>query len=235
MAGPELICALPALRFAMQPAIKALRQQAIRRLIVHVTYSADHRNDWIARHALPNEPAVRRYLARQKLPSGIDAEDVVQEVYGRIVELEAVDHIRDPRSFMIGMARNILLVHYRRSRIVPIFSADDMAAFDLAADEPTPEQSAADRQQLHLLALAVSRTREPWRTAFLMRVMEELSHGEIGRRLGLSENAVQKGLAKTLTKLMAFLGRGGNDGSRATEGHRTRKDGDDGARVERGD
>ncbi|MBB4632947.1 sigma-70 family RNA polymerase sigma factor [Sphingosinicella soli] len=204
-------------------------------LIRHVTDSAPLRNLWIARHVLPNEPALRRYLARQKLPGGLDAEDVVQEVYGRIVGLESVDHIRDPRAFMVGTARNILLMHYRRSRIVPICSAEDLAVLDFVADDPTPEQSAVDRQQLHLLAMAVARTREPWRSAFLMRVTEELPHGEIARRLGLSENAVQKGLARTLTKLMLFLGRGGNDPVRATKDGEFRKDNDGPERVERGD
>jgi RNA polymerase sigma factor (sigma-70 family) len=200
-----------------------------------VTDSSGQRNTWIARHVLPNEPALRRYLARQKLPGGIDAEDVVQGVYGRIVGMETVDHIREPRGFLIGTARNILLMHYRRSRIVPICSAEDLAALDFVADDPTPEQTATDRQQLHLLALAVAQTGEPWRSAFLMRVMEELSHGEIGRRLGLSENAVQKGLAKTLAKLTLLLGRGGNDTSRATGKGKLRKDDDGSARVERGD
>lgn len=195
----------------------------------------DSRNIWIARHVLPNEPALRRFLARHRLPDGIDVEDVVQEVYGRIVAMETVDHIRDPRAFLIGTARNILLMQHRRSRIVPIFSAEEIATLDFAADEPTPEQSATDRQQLHMLALAVARLKEPWRSAFLMRATEELSHGEIGRRLGLSENAVQKGLAKTLSKLMAFLGRGGNDRSRATGSGEHRKDDDESARVERGD
>ena len=207
----------------------------ISRLIVHVADLAASRNHWIARHMLPNEPALRCYLARQKLPGGLDVEDVVQEVYGRIVGMASVDHIQDPRAFMVGMARNILLMQHRRSRIVPISSVEGFATLDIAADDPSPEQSAADRQQLHLLALTVARTKEPWRSAFLMRVTEELSHGEIGRRLGLSENAVQKGLAKTLSALMLRLGRGGNDSARATEGGGIRKGDDGSARVQRGD
>lgn len=190
---------------------------------------------WIARFLIPNEAGLRHYLARQKLPAGLDTEDVVQEVYGRIVAMETVDHIRDPRAFMIGMARNILLMQHRRSRIVPILSVEGLATLDIAADDPSPEQSAADRQQLHQLALAVARTKEPWRSAFLMRVTEELSHREIGRRLGLSENAVQKGLAKTLSTLMFHLGRGGNDNARATESGEVRKNDDGSARVQRGD
>lgn len=193
------------------------------------------RSHWIARQVLPNEPALRRYLARQRLPAGLDADDVVQEVYGRLAEMESVDQVRDPLPFMLGMARNILLMQHRRSRIVSIRSAEDIGAIDFAAEDPSPEQVATDREQLHLLALAVARIKEPWRSAFLLRVMDELSHAEIGRRLGMSENAVQKSHAKTLSKLMTMLGRGGNGAAQAT-GKLDNPRGKDGrARDERGD
>ena len=193
------------------------------------------RSHWIARQVLPNEPALRRYLARQRLPAGLDADDVVQEVYGRLAEMESVDLVRDPLPFMLGMARNILLMQYRRSRIVSIRSAEDKGAIDFAADDPSPEQVATDREQLHLLAIAVARIKEPWRSAFLLRVMDELSHAEIGRRLGMSENAVQKSHAKTLSKLMTMLGRGGNSAARATGKLDSPRGNDARARDERGD
>lgn len=204
-------------------------------LTEQVTNPRQLRNLWIMRHVLPNEPVLRRYLRRQRMPDGIDAEDIVQEVYGRVIEMETLDHIREPRGFLVGMARNILLMHHRRSRLVTIFGADHRVPTDLPDEDPGPEQAAADRQQLHMLAIAVARTREPWRSAFLLRVMDELPHAEIGRRLGLSENAVQKGLAKTLARLIDFLGRGGNDRACATQSGDPRKDDDGAARAERAD
>jgi RNA polymerase sigma factor (sigma-70 family) len=178
--------------------------------------SITDRNFWIARHLLPHEPALRRYLERQRLPTNLDVDDIVQEVYGRFAEMESVDAVRDARTFMLGVGRNVMLEALRRARVVSIRSADDLGGFEIAADEPSPEDYASDREQLHLLALAVSRIKEPWRTAFLLRVIDELPHREIGLRLGMSENAVQKSHAKTIIKLMRMLGRGGNDAAGAT-------------------
>jgi RNA polymerase sigma-70 factor (ECF subfamily) len=178
--------------------------------------AADNRSAWLARHVLPHEPGLRRYLLGQRLPSGLDVDDVIQEIYGVLVDHHDLGTIRDVRAFMWGVARNIVLMHLRRARIVSIHSLDEMTYFDPAADEPSPEDHVSDRQQLHLLALTVSGIREPWRSAFLLRATDDLSFKEIGRRLGMTENAVQKSHAKILLKLMQVLGRGGNRAVQAT-------------------
>lgn len=194
------------------------------------------RSLWISRHILPQEPALRRYLARQKLPPFLDADDIVQDVYSRIAEMPSVAAIRDARSFMLGVGRNVLREYLRRARIVSIQSTEDIANFDARSDEPSPEEQVSDREQLHLLALAISDLPEPSRSAFTLRVIEELPHREIGERLGITENAVQKSYAKSLLKLLNLLGRGGNTRAHATrKGHDAmRPSGNDRARDERG-
>lgn len=191
---------------------------------------------WISRHILPQEQALRRYLSRQKLPPFLDADDIVQDVYSRIAEMPSVTAIRDARSFMLGVGRNVVREYLRRARIVSIQSTEDMANFDARSDEPSPEEQVSDREQLHLLALAIGELPEPSRSAFRLRVIEELPHKAIGEQLGITENAVQKCYAKSLLKLLNLLGRGGNTRSHATgKGHDPMKaSGDDRARDERG-
>jgi RNA polymerase sigma-70 factor (ECF subfamily) len=178
---------------------------------------------WIGRHILPHECALRAQLARWRLPHDLDADDVIQECYAKLAVLESVDDIRNPRNYLYSVARTILLMHVRRARIVSIRAVDDVDAFALPSDDPSPEEQVSDREQLHLLALAISELPDPGRSAFLMRMTDQLSHKEIGARLGMSDNAVQKSIAKTLGYLMARLGRGGNADARASSGHE-RKD-----------
>jgi RNA polymerase sigma factor (sigma-70 family) len=159
---------------------------------------------------------MRRFLARQLLPSGIDEEDIVQEVYGRLIEMPSFDEIRNPRSYLIGLARNVVLMHLRRARIVPIRSLEEITYTEFAADAPSPEMQASDRQELHLLALAIAGLDEPARSVFLLRAVDGLPYIEIGRKLGLSENAVQKRHARALEQFMMLLGRGGKACAQAT-------------------
>lgn len=179
---------------------------------------SDERALWIGRHILPHEFALRAQLARWGLPHDLDADDVIQECYAKLSMLESVEAIRHPRNYLYSVARTILLMHVRRARVVSIRAVNDIDAYALPADEPPLEEQISDREQLHILALAVAQLPEPGRTAFLMRMMEELSHKEIGARLGMSHNAVQKSIAKSLTVLMTKMGRGGNTVRRASNG-----------------
>jgi RNA polymerase sigma-70 factor (ECF subfamily) len=173
---------------------------------------------WLARHILPHEAALREQLARWRLPQDLDTDDVVQECYSLLAALGSIDHIHNPRAYFYTTARTIILQHIRHSRVVSIRSVDDLDSYDVPADEPSPEEQASDREQLHRLALAVAQLPEPGRRAFLMRANEELSHREIGEQLGMTANAVQKSLAKTLQNLAELLGRGGIEEARASRG-----------------
>ena len=176
----------------------------------------DERSAWLARNILPHEPALRFQIRRWRLPEGLDVDDVVQESYAKLAAREDVSDIRAPKNYLFQIARSIILMHLRRSRVVSIQAIENLGDLALAADEPTVETQVSDREQLRLLAQAVADLPETSRTAFLLRTVDELSHREIGARLGMSVNAVQKNLAKSLLMLMSQLGRGGNQPAQAS-------------------
>jgi RNA polymerase sigma-70 factor (ECF subfamily) len=185
----------------------------------------DSRALWLAQHILPNEAALRAQLNRWHLPHDLDPDDIVQDAYSRFATMAAVDHILNPRAYLFSVARTILLAHLRHARVVSIRALEENDMVSIADDNPSPEIQASDREQLHLLALAIAELPEPGRRAFMMRVLEGLSHQTIGTRLGMTDNAVQKSVAKTLVKLMAALGRGGKataEASRKSTPQRTR-------------
>lgn len=165
---------------------------------------------WIARNVLPHEPALRAQILRWRLPEDLEADDVVQEAYSKFASMESVEDIRNPKNYLFMIARNTIVSHVRHSRVVSIRSVDDLEVLGVAANDPTSEIQVSDREQLQMLAIAVSELPEPSRKAFLMRVVDELPHRTIGERLGMSDNAVQKNIAKSIVLLLARLGRGGN-------------------------
>lgn len=178
----------------------------------------------MARHILPHERALRNLLSRWRLPHDLDADDVVQEAYGRLAAMASVDHIQSGRGYLFIVARSILVSHVRHSRVVSIRSVEEMELVDIPCDEPSPEDFSSDREQLHLLALAVSELPEPSRSAFLLRTIDEMSHREIGVRLGMTDNAVQKSIAKSIVKLLKLLGRGGYGDGGASNAQSQRRD-----------
>lgn len=175
-----------------------------------MTQLRSERAQWLARQILPHEPALRAQLSRWRLPEGLDEDDVVQECYARLASLDSVAEIRTPKNYLFQAARSVIYAHLRHAQVVSIRAVDDLEQIGVAIDEPGPEIQTSDREQLHLLASAIAELPEPGRKAFVLRTIEELSHREIGQRLGMSDNAVQKSVAKSLQFLMRRLGRGGN-------------------------
>lgn len=167
----------------------------------------DERTLWISRNILPHEIALRQIIRKWRLPFSLDTDDIIQESYAKIAGLRSVSDIISPRSYLFQVARSIFLMHIRRAKLVPIEYAADLEYTLSTGNDLSPEMEASDREQLRHLAHAVAQLPEPGRTAFVMRFINELSHQRIGLRLGLSENAVQKMLAKTLNRLAHQIGR----------------------------
>lgn len=175
---------------------------------------------WLARHIVPNERWLRAQIARWRLPHDLEPDDIIQEAYAKLAAMDSVLEIRNPRTYLFSIARSTMLMHIRHSRVVSIQAVDNLEKINLAADEPSPEMQVSDREQLHLLAIAISELPEPSRSAFILRVIDELPYREIGKRLGRSDNAVQKNIAKSLRMLMERLGRGRKTSADASNLHR---------------
>lgn len=179
----------------------------------------DFSNDralWLSRNILPHEPALRAQLARWRVPDDLEADDVIQETYAKLATLTGVEEIRNPKAYFFQTARSIILMHVRRSRVVSIQAVEQIERLAVASDSPGPDVQASDRQQLHLLATMIGQLPSTSRKAMIMRLVHELSHREIGDRLGMTPNAVQKCLAKSLSTFVRQLGRGGIGSSEAS-------------------
>lgn len=165
------------------------------------------RTRWISHNILPHERALRRLIVKWRPPFSLDVDDVIQECYAKIAGLTSVADISCPRNYLFQVARSIFLMHIRRQSLVPIGYLAEVDELWLAAKDASPETALFDREQLNHLARAVTELPEPNRTAFALRFVHGLSLRQTGDRLGMSENAVQKMLAKSLNLLAHQIGR----------------------------
>ena len=181
----------------------------------------DDRAIWLARHVLPHEPALRAWLARMGA-GGLDIDDVVQETYAALASRETLTDIRNPRAYCFQTARSVVLMHVRRARVVTIRAVEDLDRLGAASDEPSPERQVSSREELQKLGAAIAKLPQPGRAALTLRVIEGLSQRDVGVRLGISENAAQKQIAKSIQLLMDMLGRGGKADASASVEEETR-------------
>jgi RNA polymerase sigma factor (sigma-70 family) len=169
----------------------------------------DDRNLWLATHIVPHEGALRDWLSRLAGIGRDQVDDLVQETYAILVTHGDVTSIHNPRAYAFQIARSILLQQFRRSRVVAIGSLADLEQLEMAADDPTPEQSAIARDEYARVAQAISEMPAQTRRAFQLRRVEGLSQRQIAAELGLSENTVEKHIMRGIKVLMAQFGRGG--------------------------
>jgi RNA polymerase sigma-70 factor (ECF subfamily) len=165
-----------------------------------MTAISEGRARWLAECVLPHEPRLRSWLARHRVVD-LDVDDIVQEAYAVLAELQNVDHIRNPRNYLYSVAHSILLQHVRRQRIVSIEAMADLEHLGLYSDEPTPDEALSDFQELREIAQLLAGLPRRCREAFTLRKIEGLSQREIAGRMHIAESTVEKHISKALNLL----------------------------------
>ena len=186
-----------ACRSASQP-ISPLRPEPV------AAIPSRDRTEWLARHILPHEPALRAWL-RRRVAGGLEVDDVVQETYAVLAGLASVDHIVSPRSYAFQTAQSLILRDLRRGRIVRMETTDDIERMGYAIDEPSPERQVSARQELRRAREAIARLPAKCREAFTLRKLEGLSQRDVARRMGISESTVEKHVGRALRTLMCAM------------------------------
>jgi RNA polymerase sigma-70 factor (ECF subfamily) len=163
---------------------------------------------------------VGRSLIRRPLQVRLDASDLVQETFLRAQkefprfrgssepELIAwlrrilVNHLANQVKHHVGRGRDI----HRQESLEGLLERSGLAVHQaLAASVGSPSSHAARREQAVLLADALSRLPEDYRTVFVLRNVEDLPVQEIAARMGRSPKAVRHLWGRALLALRRAL------------------------------
>ncbi len=142
-------------------------------------------------------------VAHSVLRSRTEAEDVVQDVFLRVLQNQAaLPEVRDMRVWLVRIAWNLALDRRRRIRphqLDPTF-AETLVAATLPAD-----RALEHTQEIHAILRELDRLPGKERHVLLLSAIEELGIGEIATILGRSESAVRALLFRARTRLRQRL------------------------------
>ncbi len=161
---------------------------------------------FVGTRILPHEAEVRQRLTRLGVTAE-DRDDILQEVYCRLLTVGSTDHILDPRAYLFKAARRVLLQKIRKTRVVPITTMqnlDDLAVADRRGD---PEVALSARTELNHVLDLIRGLPERCRQVFILRKVHGCSQAETAEKLKISENIVEKDTAKGLTLILDDLAR----------------------------
>jgi RNA polymerase sigma-70 factor (ECF subfamily) len=188
----------------------------------------DELNAWFVQEVLPLEAVLERYL-RRNWRDRDDVPDLRQEVYARVYDSCARGRPDSAQAFVLSTARNLLVDRARRAQIVSIETFADMDALAPRLDELSPERHLAARSELRLLQGALNLLPAPCREVIELRKIEDLPQREVAARLGITEDRVERLLAKGVQALDEALqaatqgGGAASDAKTATPHRRDRK------------
>lgn len=154
-------------------------------------------------------------VARAILRSDQDAEDAVQDAY--LAAYRAIDRFRGDARLSTWLTRIVVNEAYGRlrkaggARVIALPEVTDMSEEDVAASgeaaAEAPEQAASRAELRRLLERHIDKLPEQFRTAFVLREVEELSVEEAAAALGVPEATVRTRAHRARALLRAALAR----------------------------
>lgn len=139
-----------------------------------------------------------------------EIEDIVQETYVRVCQVESPSQIRCQRSFMLKVARNLAFDYVKKAETRLVSSVDNAElqllqdTLDFSDVDETYTQVVADRE-FSRFCEAVKRLPEQCRKVFVLKKVYGYTQKEIAEHLDLSESTVEKHIAYGIKQCSQYM------------------------------
>lgn len=159
---------------------------------------------WVAREILPHEGLVRNWL-RRRWGHALEVDDVLQEAYCRLAELESVAHIRNGRSYFFTTVQAVAIDTLRAAKVANAARMTEIEWEYVMDDGPTPDRVAEDGQAWRRLRTLLAGLPPLCRQVIELRRLEGLSQAETARRLGVTEHVVENHVTRGVRRLLKAM------------------------------
>jgi RNA polymerase sigma-70 factor (ECF subfamily) len=172
-----------------------------------------------AKRPHPQRDLVARMFERFRLPllryltdllsRRDEAEDLVQETYLRLMQVESIETGR-VRALIFKVATNLAYDRFRQRRARGPHGDDSLLA-ELPGHDPVPERIVAFEQGVAIVKRTLLELKPRCRQVFLLRTTAELSYEEIAARLGISKRTAEREMQHALDVCQRRLGAEGSE------------------------
>jgi RNA polymerase sigma factor (sigma-70 family) len=153
--------------------------------------------DWARRW----NSGLTRFLER-RVAARVDAQDLAQEVYLRLLRAEQLDLVVEPQAYLYRVASNVAAEWHVRARQSKPHSAEEL---ETLVELTTPETILDESIETARLD-AVLRTLSPMvRAVLYLKLRESMTHEEIARHLSITTRMVRRFLTTGYAELRRQL------------------------------
>jgi RNA polymerase sigma-70 factor (ECF subfamily) len=122
-----------------------------------------------------------------------DPEELLHAAYLRLMRYRAQHAVENIAAFLVRTAVNIGVDNYRHDRFIAEVTPEEVGR---AENSPLQDEVLAARVRLERVREGLSRLTPRTREIFLMHRLDDMKYREIAERLGISQSAVEKHIAK---------------------------------------
>jgi RNA polymerase sigma factor (sigma-70 family) len=153
--------------------------------------------DWARRW----NTGLERFLKR-RVAAPVDAQDLAQEVYLRLLRAEQLDLVVEPQAYLYKVASNVAAEwRVRASQSKPHSSAE----LDALIEATGPEALVSHSLESARLDAALRMMTAPVRAVLYLKLTHAMSHAEIAHRLGITTRMVRRFLTTGYAELRRRL------------------------------
>src|SRR5688572_13599036 len=152
----------------------------------------DHREQWFQQLVATVGGDLLRFL-RSRLSHGDQAQDLAQEVYLRLLRMEDLRLIRNPRAFVIRLAAHA--AHEWRMLARNRFQHSEDALTQLTAEGADPAEAMEVNARLDRLSAVLQDLSPKCQAVLLMHRRDGMTYQEIAAEMNLSVAMVKKYLS----------------------------------------
>ncbi|MBT2134623.1 RNA polymerase sigma factor [Croceibacterium sp. LX-88] len=154
----------------------------------------------LAREAKPVRHWLKGYF-RRRIGAESDVDDLVQEVFRRIVSRDSIEPIGSLNGYVMKVAANVLTDNARQRSSRHVGRHVEFDA-DLHGDmEFDPERVLTGKEELDAATSALLSLPERTRTVFILRRLEGWRFADVAKHLGISVSAAEKHMVKAIRHL----------------------------------
>lgn len=140
---------------------------------------------------------------RLKLGNAFDAADLAHDTFVRIISGRDAASIREPRDYLVTIARGLLADRYRRLAV-------ERAYLDTLAAKPIESVISVERraiilESLYAIATMLDGLGARTRQIFLLSQIDGLSYVEIGTQVGVSVTTVKNHMVRALAHCLSLV------------------------------
>lgn len=131
------------------------------------------------------------------------AEDLSQDTFVRLLGRETLLTPREPRAFLVAIAKGLLFDYFRRAALEQAYLTELMLIPE--GEQPSVEEQQMILEDLKAIDRLLGKLSTKARAAFLYNRLDGLSHAEIADKLGVSVPRVRQYLAQGIRQCYIAL------------------------------